>query len=309
MPNMEIFSPYPNMDKLAHSLIHTYQFESSEHWNGTTLKVPESIGEGTIHIYKNQGLQFMRGQWLMKTSGYFSSPDPVGTDDLVDFRIGGSRVINSAYLEGFKRYNWDITQVDGMRFFYPKKAFRDCDITLMKKFQKYLCCPEIAALVSEILTSNPTTFQESIKLEWKFLEFSYYFLDFLNNKDVSRHFCDLSEKHLRAITDVKCFVDQHYEKDIKLESLAKMVGLNIQYLKQGFKKVYNCTIKQYQIKVRMEEARRIVLQEDIPIGEICQRVGYSNRSFFFKVYKKVYGKTPLEDRYANRGDLHLIHLK
>ncbi len=300
---MKIESTYPDLDLLARTLHSNYHLSLSQTWNGQILSFPEELGEGIIHIYKNKGLQFMRGNWKLKSPTRFVSPDPVGTNELIDFRIGVDKVINSAYLEGQKHYDWDITNVNGMRFFFPKSLFTESNLCLIKKFQQYCYHPQISTLVSEILNINPQNFQESIKLEWKFLEFAYYYIDFLNNKDIARHFTEIPQDQITAVNKVRYYLDENYREDIKIEDLAKIAGINIQYLKQRFKQVNDCTIRQYQIKLRMQNAREFILYDDAPVSDICLKVGYFNRSYFIKTYKKIYGITPLEDRYAHRNNL------
>ena len=48
------------------------------------------------------------------------------------------------------------------------------------------------------------------------------------------------------------------------------------------------------MKKRMEKARELLEREDISIGEICERVGIGNPSYFSHLFKEYTGMLPSE---------------
>lgn len=76
-----------------------------------------------------------------------------------------------------------------------------------------------------------------------------------------------------------------------IEELAKIVGLNRQKLKQGFKKVYDKTINNYVRAERMEMAS-ILLLHGMSVRQTSSEVGYINQSHFTKRFKERYGILP-----------------
>lgn len=83
-----------------------------------------------------------------------------------------------------------------------------------------------------------------------------------------------------------------------IKSLSKMVFLNEQKLKAGFKKRYHVTINEYTTSLRMAMAENLLSTTEHSIDEISKMVGYNHSSNFVKMFKKVHGKTPLAFRKA-----------
>ena len=54
--------------------------------------------------------------------------------------------------------------------------------------------------------------------------------------------------------------------------------------------------KEYLTKLRIEEAKKLLVQEEISVNDVCQRVGYINVSYFIKIFQKYTGVTPTRYR-------------
>ncbi|MEZ4883567.1 MAG: AraC family transcriptional regulator [Chitinophagales bacterium] len=80
----------------------------------------------------------------------------------------------------------------------------------------------------------------------------------------------------------------------KITDLARLAGINQQKLKQGFKLVFGTTINRYLRNYRMSKAKILLLEGSFNIGEISEKVGYSNASHFSKCFKEKYGVQPKE---------------
>jgi len=76
-----------------------------------------------------------------------------------------------------------------------------------------------------------------------------------------------------------------------IEKLAKKVGVNQSKLKEGFKLIFETTIKKYLTKERLEKASLLLIQ-DTSIKNAAMEVGYSNLSYFAKIFKEHYGVLP-----------------
>lgn len=84
-----------------------------------------------------------------------------------------------------------------------------------------------------------------------------------------------------------------------IEKLAKKVGINQQKLKEGFKLIYETTIKKYLTRERLKKAALLLLHE-ISIRQVAMEIGYSNLSYFAKIFKKRYGILPKDFAKNNR---------
>ena len=78
--------------------------------------------------------------------------------------------------------------------------------------------------------------------------------------------------------------------------LADMVYLNPDYLARLFKKQTQTSIINYITTYRLEKAKELLHNPDIPVGTVALKVGYGNYSYFSKLFKDVVGCTPNEYR-------------
>jgi two-component system, response regulator YesN len=101
-------------------------------------------------------------------------------------------------------------------------------------------------------------------------------------------------KEAQQMKYVKDYIEEHYHENISLESIASMVYMNPYYFSSFFKKHTKQNFKQYVTEVRMKQAVRMLLQTDMMVYEIAERVGYNNARQFSDMFKKHYGKLPNE---------------
>lgn len=293
---MELVVAYPNVIDLRKNLISSYSFQSKHPSEGNCIVFPEDIGLGTISTFERHGLHFMRGIWNCKHETSFRSVNPVGKSDLIDFRIGKSGEVRSAYLEGCKKYEWDISQVDGIRIMIPTAIISSKKPDMLDKFQRYTLDLNIKQLINDLLSFSADNFLNTVRMEWKFLELSYHWIDYFNRKDISSNFFEIPLFHVEAVENATDILLMNIKKPPTIKELGKLVGLNQQYLKVGFKKINGITIHQFLINERMKTAKELIQKDVIPISEVSLRVGYTDSGHFSKTYKKFYGTTPLQHR-------------
>lgn len=77
-----------------------------------------------------------------------------------------------------------------------------------------------------------------------------------------------------------------------ISGLSKMVGMNEYKLKKGFKELFDSTIFGFIHKLRMQKARRLLLDTEKTAKEIAYETGYSSPQHFSKAFKKEFQITP-----------------
>ena len=92
------------------------------------------------------------------------------------------------------------------------------------------------------------------------------------------------------------YIHQHYTEPITLETLGNEVGLNATYLSSVFKKETNQSFLDYLTQVRVDAAKELLADTEIPIGDIAERVGYLDMKYFYKRFKKFTGLSPKDYR-------------
>lgn len=101
--------------------------------------------------------------------------------------------------------------------------------------------------------------------------------------------------------DIVGYVNQHFlEYDMSLEKLAARFELSLYVLGKLFKDATGVGFKDYLIRLRMDEAKRLLGESDKNVLEIAADIGYANVSHFIKMFKKLEGRTPAEFRQMHK---------
>jgi len=100
----------------------------------------------------------------------------------------------------------------------------------------------------------------------------------------------------RPIRLAKRYVQQHYQEPITLEDVCEATGFSVSYFSSLFKKETGEGFAKYLTRIRMEEAKTLLRETGLPVTEICEKVGYSDRKHFTHTFKKTVGLNPAEYR-------------
>lgn len=293
---MKLKLPYIDPAQFAHALTEKHAFTSHEVWNANHIGVPEAMGSGSLLLFVRNDIHFFRGKWNLNEQTTFLSPDKVGKNGIIDLRINSDCTIDSAALKGRKKFQYEITNFDGMRIFIPEKYLLGDRQKIASKLDYYFLNPNISSMLKQLFSIDYEALGNSILVESKVLEFIYLFFEFLKKEDASPHYIDLSDHQLACLKVAKELVDENISAAISLKELSRRTGINECDLKSGFRKIFGLPVHQYIIKARLEKAHDLILQTDLPIQNICDQVGYTNRGHFAQLYLKLYGVTPLNDR-------------
>ncbi|ADL52483.1 AraC family transcriptional regulator [Clostridium cellulovorans] len=98
------------------------------------------------------------------------------------------------------------------------------------------------------------------------------------------------------INKAKHFISMNYDKDITIKDISSYVNINEDYLNRIFKKHTGHTITEYVTLFRIEKAKMLLSNTDIPIIDICSYVGINSRQYFSQVFKKCTGISPYKYR-------------
>jgi AraC-like DNA-binding protein len=102
-----------------------------------------------------------------------------------------------------------------------------------------------------------------------------------------------SETH--RISKVIGHLRENYDQPLRIEDVARVFGMSISGFHHHFKSVTAMSPLQFQKQLRLQEARRLMLGEDLDAANAGFRVGYEDPSYFSRDYKKLFGEPPLRD--------------
>lgn len=88
---------------------------------------------------------------------------------------------------------------------------------------------------------------------------------------------------------------EHYNEPLKIEEIARELGMSVSGFHHHFKSVTAMSPLQFQKQIRLQEARRLMLSEDFDAASAGHRVGYEDPAYFSRDYKKLFGVPPQRD--------------
>ena len=88
---------------------------------------------------------------------------------------------------------------------------------------------------------------------------------------------------------------QDFDHSLRIEDLARELGMSVSGLHHHFKEVTALSPLQFQKRLRLHEARRLMLGEDLDAASAAYRVGYRDASHFNREYKSLFGVPPMRD--------------
>ncbi|MDH1262456.1 AraC family transcriptional regulator [Pseudomonas sp. GD03944] len=88
------------------------------------------------------------------------------------------------------------------------------------------------------------------------------------------------------------WLNQHFRQPLRIEELAQRINLCTSSLHHRFKEMTGMSPLQYQKRLRLEEAHRLMLQERVEASVACYRVGYESPSQFSREYSRFFGASP-----------------
>lgn len=107
---------------------------------------------------------------------------------------------------------------------------------------------------------------------------------------------DRKNEATRPVRLAKQYVMQHYKEQITLEEVCEVVGFSSSYFSVLFKKETGEGFAKYLTRVRMEEAKSLLRETNMPVAEICEAVGYNDRKHFTQTFHKMSGLNPADYR-------------
>ena len=92
------------------------------------------------------------------------------------------------------------------------------------------------------------------------------------------------------------YIQHNYQENLKLNTIAELFGYNSSYLGKIFNKETGKSFNSYIDEVRIENSKKLLLDNNYKVYEISQMVGYTNVDYFHKKFKKYVDMSPAEFR-------------
>ena len=148
--------------------------------------------------------------------------------------------------------------------------------------QLYSCIDSI-----DKLRSNPVPGYE---LGIKGYLFQFFSLVFANLIDIDSK--KPANSHAAKLKEILCFISVHHNEPLVPADVAAAVGFSTSHFMKFFKKHMGCTFTGYLNSYRLSIACTLLSTTDKPVLEISYEAGFTNLSYFNRLFKKKYGISP-----------------
>ncbi|MEX0269607.1 AraC family transcriptional regulator N-terminal domain-containing protein [Leptolyngbyaceae cyanobacterium UHCC 1019] len=86
-----------------------------------------------------------------------------------------------------------------------------------------------------------------------------------------------------------------FNEPLRMETIAREMGMSVSGFHHHFKSVTTMSPLQFQKQLRLQEARRLMLGQNLDATSAAYRVGYDDTSHFNREYKRLFGAPPMRD--------------
>jgi YesN/AraC family two-component response regulator len=164
---------------------------------------------------------------------------------------------------------------------------------------QYISLPEEICIVARDKHHVILGMMEDLYKIWSKGELGYE-IEFLSGvyKIVHHIFKDMAYRNIKSknntIYEGILYIENHYVEDITVEQLAKLCHTSEGNFRRLFKKYKNMSPITYRNYLRMKKALILLNTKEYTITEVAEAVNMPNISYFYKNFKKTFGKTPKE---------------
>lgn len=105
------------------------------------------------------------------------------------------------------------------------------------------------------------------------------------------------QDHGRALVeDVKAYLAEHADRDVPLDLLGEHFSISRRHITRLFREYTGDSVGEFQLRVRLDRARELLTETDLPIGEIAFSVGFESGAAFARAMRRQSGQSPSDIR-------------
>lgn len=111
-----------------------------------------------------------------------------------------------------------------------------------------------------------------------------------------RHSLRTSDNSVDAVSKVLAYIKANYEKPITNQLLSEITSYHENHLNRLFLNHTGTTIHKYILSIRINEAKKLLLNTNLPLLTIAEKVGFNSNTYFSNYFKQAEGMSPTEFR-------------
>lgn len=144
---------------------------------------------------------------------------------------------------------------------------------------------EMHLILKEIISYSKKGVLQKLFVEAKMIKLLLLIFEQFNEKNTL-------EEVPRTPSVIKKFIDENYHRNIKVEEIGKLIGINQNKIRKEFKAQYHLTVSDYMAELRMLKAKKLIIDKKMMIKEIAIECGYEYVQNFTRAFKKKFGVAP-----------------
>jgi AraC-like DNA-binding protein len=200
-----------------------------------------------------------------------------------------------------------------LHIFYPFEFLKlvENDFEVLKKFLEAAKQKKRCVAVGEYLTMDATLrtkMDEFIHHQTGghiFLNFTVFdlllrclknFQDYFKQQGQCPPERKLKKNEVIKLEAAKKYLEAHYDERLSLDRVAYSVDMDVDRLRVAFKKYFKTSMRDFVMEQRLTKGLALLLESNMPIESISNRVGYKNPSHFSFAFKKKFGYHPRKAR-------------
>jgi AraC-like DNA-binding protein len=132
----------------------------------------------------------------------------------------------------------------------------------------------------------------SIQLRSYILNFLVLFISAIEKRKRPSLTSNINHLDVEKLFDIRQVLTEQYSTPPAIKALASQAAMSESKLQKLFREVFGITIYQYVLKVRIEEAKKMIESKRFSVSEVGYEIGYTNLSHFTAAFKKQVGINP-----------------
>lgn len=290
--------------------------------NGISIKrlnILPKYGIGQVNIYKCDVIELMVSKFRLDSDINFHQ---TYSEDFmqISFLLKGEKIISldeekQILFEERESYMAELKSFSGSVRILGGKMYKEIKIRLPKSFLVYhgflnefelkkfsddkLVLPITEELFSilEILELKTSTGAMINRIYLKAKVFELLAIQMENYKSEKAIYVgEKSNKSIKRLYQVRQLIKANLHKSYSLNQIAKEVGMNTNTLNKEFMRIFNCSVYEFSISEKMEQARYLLNNTEKMIYQIADEVGYKNATHFSAAFKRKFKITPKKFR-------------
>ena len=155
--------------------------------------------------------------------------------------------------------------------------------------------PKMHAIIQDMRHTSYRGHLKDLYLESKTIELFLLQIAQLDRRESTPQ-VKLRKHDIAGLHEIKRYIELNFDEPMSIAELSRKAGINQMKLKTGFKQLFNTTVFGYLHFIRMQEARRLLTEEDMHVNEVAFRIGYKHPHHFTVAFKKHFNVTPIQLR-------------